>query len=91
MDRPACASPLARPRCCAGGAGLPLEFSTELAERYGHVLSDESRAMRQDVIYAPMLNIVRVPQGVADSETLGEDPLPTQSSASPGRRIHRRA
>src|SRR5262249_22261892 len=41
---------------------LAATFSTELAERYGQVLGHEARAMRQDVIYAPMLNIVRVPQ-----------------------------
>jgi len=56
---------------------LAATFSTELAERYGHVLGHESRAMRQDVVYAPMLNIVRVPQAGRNFETLGEDPTLT--------------
>src|SRR5689334_14767956 len=56
---------------------LAATFSTELAERYGRVLGRESRAMRQDVIYAPMLNIVRVPQAGRNFETLGEDPALT--------------
>ena len=56
---------------------LAATFSTELAARYGQVLGHESRAMRQDVVYAPMLNIVRVPQAGRNFETLGEDPVLT--------------
>ena len=67
---------------------LAATFSTELAERYGRVLGHESRAMRQDVIYAPMLNIVRVPQGGRNFETLGEDPaLTTQLGVAQVRAI----
>jgi beta-glucosidase len=54
---------------------LAATFSTDHARRYGAVLGRESRAMRQDAIYGPMMNIVRVPQGGRNFETLGEDPL----------------
>jgi len=67
---------------------LAATFSIELAERYGRVLGHESRAMRQDVIYAPMLNIVRVPQAGRNFETLGEDPtLTTQLGVAQVRAI----
>jgi beta-glucosidase len=50
-------------------------FSTDLARRYGQVIGQDARALRQDVILAPMVNIVRVPQGGRNFETLGEDPV----------------
>ena len=54
---------------------LAATFSVEDAGKYGSVLGREARATRQDVIYGPMMNIVRVPQGGRNFETLGEDPL----------------
>ena len=53
---------------------LASTFSADLAARYGRVLGQESRAFGQDVVYGPMLNIVRVPQAGRNFETLGEDP-----------------
>lgn len=54
---------------------LAATFDTRLARRYGMVLGREARATRQDVVYGPMMNIVRVPQAGRNFETLGEDPL----------------
>ena len=54
---------------------LAATFSTDLASIYGRVLARDARARHQDVVLAPMVNIVRVPQGGRNFETLGEDPL----------------
>ncbi len=54
---------------------LAATFSEAHARRYGAVLGRESRATRQDVLYGPMMNLVRVPQAGRNFETLGEDPL----------------
>jgi beta-glucosidase len=54
---------------------LAASFDTALARRYGATMGREGRALGQDVLLAPMVNIVRVPQGGRDFETLGEDPF----------------
>jgi beta-glucosidase len=54
---------------------LAATFSSALARSYGTVLGRDSRARDQDVIFAPMANIVRVPQAGRNFETLGEDPF----------------
>jgi len=54
---------------------LAATFSADLAHQYGTVLGRDSRARDQDVIFAPMLNLVRVPQAGRNFETLGEDPF----------------
>ena len=54
---------------------LAATFSADLAQRYGQVLGRDSRARDQDVIFAPMLNLARVPQAGRNFETLGEDPF----------------
>jgi beta-glucosidase len=54
---------------------LAATFSADLAHQYGQVLGRDSRARDQDVIFAPMLNTVRVPQAGRNFETLGEDPF----------------
>ena len=56
---------------------LAATFDTEHARRYGTALGREARAMGQDVLLAPMLNLVRVPQAGRNFETLGEDPALT--------------
>jgi beta-glucosidase len=56
---------------------LAATFSPDLARRYGQAIGQDGRAFRQDVMLAPMVNIVRVPQGGRNFETLGEDPLLT--------------
>jgi beta-glucosidase len=50
-------------------------FSTELAKQYGQIIGRDARARHQNVVLAPMVNIVRVPQAGRNFETLGEDPL----------------
>ncbi|MET8990398.1 glycoside hydrolase family 3 C-terminal domain-containing protein [Nonomuraea wenchangensis] len=54
---------------------LAATFDPGLARRYGAVLGRECRALGMDVILAPMVNIVRVPQAGRNFETLGEDPV----------------
>jgi beta-glucosidase len=48
---------------------LAATFSADLAQRYGTVLGRDARARDQDVIFAPMLNTVRVPQAGRNFET----------------------
>ncbi|TMM43073.1 MAG: beta-glucosidase [Actinobacteria bacterium] len=54
---------------------LAATFSAEIARNYGSVLGRDARARDQDVIFAPMINTVRVPQAGRNFETLGEDPF----------------
>jgi beta-glucosidase len=54
---------------------LASTFSTDLARQYGKVLGHEAQATNNDTIFAPMINIVRVPYAGRDFETLGEDPF----------------
>jgi beta-glucosidase len=54
---------------------LASTFDPELARRYGQVIGRDARARNQDVLLAPMVNIVRVPQAGRNFETLGEDPF----------------
>lgn len=54
---------------------LSATFDPGLARSYGQVLGLEGRARNQDVLLAPMVNLIRVPQAGRAFETLGEDPL----------------
>jgi beta-glucosidase len=54
---------------------LAASFSTELASRYGVVLGRDAQATNQDVLFGPMVNLVRVPNAGRNFETLGEDPF----------------
>jgi beta-glucosidase len=54
---------------------LAASFDPGLAARFGQVLGREGRARFQDVLLAPMVNIVRVPQAGRNFETYSEDPL----------------
>ncbi|MCG6499572.1 glycoside hydrolase family 3 C-terminal domain-containing protein [Kitasatospora sp. A2-31] len=54
---------------------LAAAFDPDLATGYGSVLGREAKARGYHVLYAPMVNIVRVPQGGRNFETLGEDPF----------------
>jgi beta-glucosidase len=54
---------------------LAASFSRDLATRYGVVLGRDAQATGQDVLFGPMVNLVRVPQAGRNFETLGEDPL----------------
>ncbi|MBB6055694.1 beta-glucosidase family protein [Tolumonas osonensis] len=54
---------------------LAASFDPALAEQYGNVIGVEARALDQDILLSPMVNIVRTPQAGRNFETLGEDPL----------------
>ncbi|SEO98828.1 glycoside hydrolase family 3 C-terminal domain-containing protein [Actinacidiphila rubida] len=53
---------------------LAASFDTQLARGYGTVMGTEAKSRGYQVIYGPMVNIVRTPLGGRDFETLGEDP-----------------
>ena len=50
-------------------------FNTDIARRFGATVGKEGRALGQDVLLSPMVNIVRQPGAGRNFETLGEDPL----------------
>ncbi len=58
-------------------AALAATWDPSLAQEYGTVLGREASDLGNNVIFAPMVNIARVPQGGRDFETLGEDPYLT--------------
>ncbi|SDN22597.1 glycoside hydrolase family 3 C-terminal domain-containing protein [Actinacidiphila guanduensis] len=53
---------------------LAASFDTSMAKQYGTVLGTEAASRGYQVLYGPMVNIVRTPLGGRDFETLGEDP-----------------
>ncbi|MFE0173672.1 beta-glucosidase [Streptomyces sp. NPDC059002] len=54
---------------------LAAAFDPELARRYGRVIGREGRALGQDVLLSPMVNLIRTPYAGRNYETFGEDPL----------------
>ena len=62
---------------------LAASFSTQLAGQYGAVLGGESQARGQDVLFGPMVNLVRVPLAGRNFETLGEDPFLQRALIAP--------
>jgi len=52
---------------------LAATFDRRSATDFGSVLGREGRAIDQDVLYAPMVNLVTVPTAGRNFETLGED------------------
>ena len=56
---------------------LASTFSVDLARQFGTILGRDARARHQNVVLAPMVNIVRVPQAGRNFESLGEDPFLT--------------
>lgn len=57
-------------------------FNPEIAKRFGATVGKEGRALGQDVLLSPMVNIVRQPGAGRNFETLGEDPLLAASLVS---------
>ncbi|MFD5831519.1 glycoside hydrolase family 3 C-terminal domain-containing protein [Lentzea sp. NPDC060358] len=67
----------------AAPVAMAASFDRDLTNQAGVLMGKETRARGYDVLYAPMVNIVRVPQGGRNFETYGEDPyLAGQLSAS---------
>lgn len=54
---------------------LASAFDPELARRYGKVIGHEGRALEQDVLLSPMVNLIRTPYAGRNFETFSEDPL----------------
>ncbi|MFJ2261030.1 beta-glucosidase [Streptomyces sp. NPDC087844] len=54
---------------------LASAFDPALARRYGRVIGHEGRALGQDVLLSPMVNLVRTPYAGRNFETFSEDPL----------------
>ncbi|MGW5851425.1 beta-glucosidase [Streptomyces sp. NPDC055254] len=53
---------------------LASAFDPALAREYGQVLGREGRALGQDVLLAPMANLIRTPYAGRNFETFAEDP-----------------
>ncbi|MFD7296241.1 beta-glucosidase [Streptomyces sp. NPDC059897] len=54
---------------------LASSFDPALARRYGEVIGREGRALGQDVLLSPMVNLIRTPYAGRNFETFSEDPL----------------
>jgi len=54
---------------------LASTFDPSLARKYGEVIGRDGRALGQDVLLSPMVNIIRVPYAGRNFETFSEDPL----------------
>jgi len=54
---------------------LAATFDPDIAFQYGQVIGREGRALGQDVLLSPMVNLVRVPYAGRNFETMGEDPF----------------
>ncbi len=61
---------------------LAASWDRALAESYGVAMGAEAKAKGQNVLLAPMVNIVRVPEGGRNFETFGEDPYLTAQIAT---------
>ncbi len=56
---------------------LASSFDPGLAHQYGAVMGDEAARRGYETLYAPMINIIRIPEGGRDFETFSEDPTLT--------------
>ncbi|MFF4183105.1 beta-glucosidase [Streptomyces sp. NPDC001691] len=54
---------------------LASAFDPALARAYGEVIGREGRALGQDVLLSPMVNLIRTPYAGRNFETFSEDPL----------------
>ncbi|MDN3027682.1 glycoside hydrolase family 3 N-terminal domain-containing protein [Streptomyces sp. S.PB5] len=54
---------------------LASAFDPDLARRYGRVIGHEGRALGQDILLSPMVNLIRTPYAGRNFETFSEDPL----------------
>ncbi len=56
------------------GISMGASWNTELIEKVGQALGEETRGMGCDVLLGPCINIVRYPLGGRNFETYSEDP-----------------
>ena len=62
--------------------GLAASFDPALAYQYGRVIGDEAADLGANVVEAPDVNIVRVPEGGRTFESLSEDPYLTAATGT---------
>ncbi|MEV7196039.1 glycoside hydrolase family 3 N-terminal domain-containing protein [Streptomyces sp. NPDC093510] len=74
-DGPAGVRVAARATALPAPVLLASAFDPALARRYGQVIGREGRALGQDVLLSPMVNLIRTPYAGRNFETFGEDPL----------------
>ncbi|MCZ9347452.1 glycoside hydrolase family 3 C-terminal domain-containing protein, partial [Streptomyces sp. TRM76130] len=74
-DGPAGVRVTARATALPAPVLLASAFDPGLARRYGRVIGREGRALGQDVLLSPMVNLIRTPCAGRDFETFTEDPL----------------
>ncbi|MFK4070635.1 beta-glucosidase [Streptomyces sp. NPDC029674] len=74
-DGPAGVRVAARATALPAPVLLASAFDPALARRYGRVIGREGRALRQDVLLSPMVNLIRTPYAGRNFETFGEEPL----------------
>ncbi|MEU0740222.1 glycoside hydrolase family 3 N-terminal domain-containing protein [Streptomyces sp. NPDC006134] len=74
-DGPAGVRVTARATALPAPVLLASAFDPELARRYGRVIGREGRALGQDVLLSPMVNLIRTPYAGRNFETFSEDPL----------------
>ncbi|MFJ9075338.1 glycoside hydrolase family 3 C-terminal domain-containing protein [Streptomyces sp. NPDC102278] len=73
-DGPAGVRVAARATALPAPVLLACAFDPTLAREYGRVLGREGRALGQDVLLAPMANLIRTPFAGRNFETFAEDP-----------------
>ncbi|MBT2404821.1 glycoside hydrolase family 3 C-terminal domain-containing protein [Streptomyces sp. ISL-87] len=61
---------------------LASAFDPALAREYGRVIGREGRALGQDVVLSPMVNLIRTPYAGRNFETFSEDPRLTADLAA---------
>jgi beta-glucosidase len=68
--------------CFASPITLAATWNGPLAEEYGRALGAELKAKGTNIVLAPMMNMLRVPQAGRNWEGFGEDPFLTATIAS---------
>ncbi|MFG3498981.1 beta-glucosidase [Streptomyces sp. NPDC047928] len=74
-DGPAGVRVRARATALPAPVMLASTFDPGLAREYGRVIGHEGRALGQDVLLSPMVNLIRTPYAGRNFETFAEDPL----------------
>jgi beta-glucosidase len=72
----------ARAVCVPSGSALGATWNTELIERIGELLGDETRTKKARVLLAPTVNLHRSPLAGRNFECFSEDPLLSGKAAA---------